>query len=125
MTKEEYRKHCEEQIEKCIRLHDIKHLREQVEYLKSDEYLKQLKFERDMLQDLVDEEKLSTEIYDIKKITCYNTELIEKLQQRNNVINNTIKYVGSLSSRGRDCMIYADIKKNILNILNKCNNKQS
>lgn len=28
MTKEEFRKHCEKQIEKCIKLHDGKHLKE-------------------------------------------------------------------------------------------------
>jgi hypothetical protein len=28
MNKEEYRKHCEEQIERCIRLHDSKRLKE-------------------------------------------------------------------------------------------------
>ena len=28
MNKKEYRKHCEEQIERCIKLHDSKHLRE-------------------------------------------------------------------------------------------------
>jgi hypothetical protein len=28
MTKEEFRKHCEKQIEMCIKLHDAKHLRE-------------------------------------------------------------------------------------------------
>lgn len=28
MNKAEYRKHCEEQIEKCIKLHDNKHLKE-------------------------------------------------------------------------------------------------
>ena len=33
------------------------------------------------------------------------------------VINKAIKHVSSLSSRGRDCMIYADVKKDILDIL--------
>lgn len=28
MNKEEYKKHCEEQIERCIKLRDSKHLRE-------------------------------------------------------------------------------------------------
>lgn len=28
MNKEEFRKHCEEQIEMCIKLHDSKHLKE-------------------------------------------------------------------------------------------------
>ena len=33
------------------------------------------------------------------------------------VISKAIKHVSSLSSRGRDCMIYADVKKDILDIL--------
>ena len=33
------------------------------------------------------------------------------------VIDKTIKHVSSLSSKGRGCMIYADVKKDILDIL--------
>ena len=33
------------------------------------------------------------------------------------VIDRAIKHVSSLSSKGRGCMIYADVKKDILNIL--------
>ena len=46
---------------------------------------------------------------------------LECLEQENKkykeVINKAIKHVSSLSSRGRDCMIYADVKKEILDIL--------
>ena len=38
-------------------------------------------------------------------------------QKYKKVIDKTIKHVSSLSSKGRDCMIYADVKKDILNIL--------
>lgn len=45
-------------------------------------------------------------------------ELLEKENQKHKeVIDKAIKYVSSLSSKGRDCMIYADVKKDILDIL--------
>lgn len=48
-------------------------------------------------------------------------EYIDNLQQENKkykeVINKAIKHVSSLSSKGRDCRIYANVKKDILDIL--------
>ena len=45
-------------------------------------------------------------------------EVIEDMQKEierlNNIINRTTKYVQSLSSKGRDCDIYEDIKQEIL-----------
>ena len=43
--------------------------------------------------------------------------LLEENRKYKEVINKAIKHVSSLSSRGRDCMIYADVKKDILDIL--------
>ena len=42
---------------------------------------------------------------------------LKENQKYKEVINKAIKHVSSLSSRGRDCMIYADVKKDILDIL--------
>lgn len=42
-----------------------------------------------------------------------------QLKQREEVIDETIKFVKSLNSKGRDCMIYTDVKKDILNKLQK------
>lgn len=55
----------------------------------------------------------------ISELCEYTLELKSQLQQRDDVINECKKHVSSLSSKGRDCMIYADVKKDILNILNK------
>ena len=48
-------------------------------------------------------------------------EVIEILKQENQkykeVIDKAIKHVSSLSSKGRGCEIYADVKKDILDIL--------
>ena len=46
-----------------------------------------------------------------------NEDLILENKKYKEVINKAIKHVSSLSSRGRDCMIYADVKKDILDIL--------
>lgn len=42
---------------------------------------------------------------------------LKENQKYKEIINKAIKHVSSLSSRGRDCMIYADVKKDILDIL--------
>lgn len=48
-------------------------------------------------------------------------EYIDNLQQENQkykeVFDKAIKHVSSLSSKGRDCRIYANVKKDILDIL--------
>lgn len=38
----------------------------------------------------------------------------QEIERLNNIINRTTKYVQSLSSKGRDCDIYEDIKQDIL-----------
>lgn len=41
-------------------------------------------------------------------------ELVEEIERLNNIINRTTKYVQGLSSKGRGCDIYEDIKQEIL-----------
>ena len=41
-------------------------------------------------------------------------ELLNEIERLNNIINRTTKYVESLSSSGRGCDIYDDIKQEIL-----------
>lgn len=53
-------------------------LKKQLEYLRSGEYLNQLKFERDMLQDVVDKMEVSKEDKDFIDMTHRNTELLEE-----------------------------------------------
>lgn len=43
-----------------------------------------------------------------------NQMLEKEIERLNNIINKTIKYVESLSSSGRGCDIYDDIKQEIL-----------
>lgn len=59
-------------------LEENEKLKKQLEYLRSGEYLNQLKFERDILQDLVDNEKVSEEDKRFIDMTHRNTELLEE-----------------------------------------------
>lgn len=55
-----------------------------------------------------------------------NELIIKSLQQENKnlkeIIDKAIKHVSLLSSKGRGCEIYADVKKEILDILKGDNN---
>lgn len=44
-------------------------------------------------------------------------DILEQNQKYKEVIDKAIKHVSSLSSKGRDCRIYANVKKDILDIL--------
>ena len=46
-----------------------------------------------------------------------NSRNERKNQKYKEVIDKAIKHVSSLSSKGRDCRIYANVKKDILDIL--------
>ena len=56
-------------------------LKEQLDYLRSGEYLNQLRFERDMLQHVVDTNGVPSEVYDYLDCTHRNTELLEESQE--------------------------------------------
>lgn len=56
-------------------------------------------------------------IHDIPILVEELEKADKEISKLNNIINRTIKYVESLSSSGRGCDIYEDIKKEILNKL--------
>ena len=56
-------------------------LQEQLDYLRGGEYLNQLRFERDMLQHVVDTNGVPSEVYDYLECTHRNTELLEESQE--------------------------------------------
>ena len=51
--------------------------------------------------------------------------ILEENRKYKELINKAIKHVSSLSSRGRDCMIYADVKKDILDILKEVEDEKN
>ena len=56
-------------------------LKKQLEYLHGEEYLNQLRFERNMLQDVVDKMEVSKEDKKFIDMTRRNTELLEENQE--------------------------------------------
>ena len=74
-TLEEVRKNETKLIE------EIKSLEKQLKYLRSGEYYNQLRFERDMLQQVVDTNGVPSEVYDYIDCTHRNTELLKENQR--------------------------------------------
>ncbi len=77
-TLEEVRKN-ETKLTKLIE--EIKSLEKQLEYLRSGEYYNQLRFENEMLQQVVDTNGVPSEVYDYIDCTHRNTELLEENQE--------------------------------------------
>ena len=74
-TLEEVRKNETKLIE------EIKSLEKQIEYLRSGEYYNQLRFENEMLQQVVDTNGVPSEVYDYIDCTHRNTELLKENQE--------------------------------------------
>lgn len=74
-TIEEVRKNETKLIE------EIKSLEKQLNYLRSGEYYNQLRFENEMLQQVVDTNGVPSEVYDYIDCTHRNTELLKENQQ--------------------------------------------
>ena len=74
-TIEEFRKNETKLIE------EIKSLEKQLEYLRSGEYYNQLRFENEMLQQVVDTNGVPSEVYDYIDCTHRNTDLLEENQE--------------------------------------------
>ena len=72
---------------------EVYELKKQLEYLRSGEYLNQLRFERDMLQDLVDKKEISKEDKEFIDMTRRNTELLEQQKEFINYLEDEIKRI--------------------------------
>lgn len=62
-------------------LEENKRLKQQLNYLRSGEYYNQLRFENEMLQNVVDTNGVPSEVYDYIECTHRNTELLEENEQ--------------------------------------------
>ena len=87
ITQEEF-----DDVKKAIKeeLKEKGELKKQLDYLGSGEYINQLKWERDMLENLIDSEELSSKAYSIKKLMRANTTLAQCLEEKKKIINKTI-----------------------------------
>ena len=68
-------------------------LQEQLDYLRGGEYLNQLRFERDMLQHVVDNSKVSKVDKEFIDMTHRNTKLLEEKQKYKEVIDKLSKTI--------------------------------
>lgn len=92
-------------------------LKKQLEYLRSREYYNQLRFERDMLQYVVDNGKVSKEDKTFIDMTHRNTELLEVIEEVREYIEDWLFNAGGNGAS----MNYEDINE-LLQILDKAKN---
>ena len=69
-----------------------KQLKEQLEYLRSGEYYNQLRFENEMLQQVVDTNGVPSEVYDYIDCTHRNTELLKENQELKDLIDTILNF---------------------------------
>ena len=89
-------------------------LKKQLEYLRSREYYNQLRFERDMLQYVADNGKVSKEDKEFIDMTHRNTELLEVIEEVREYIEDWLFNAGGNGAS----MNYEDINE-LLQILDK------
>lgn len=78
-----------------------KQLKEQLDYIRSGEYYNQLRFERDMLQDLVEKGEIPKEDKEFIDCTHRNTELLEENKQ----LKERVEYLERSNNRREDTII--------------------
>lgn len=71
-------------------IEEIKSLEKQLDYLRSGEYYNQLRFENEMLQQVVDTNGVPSEVYDYIDCTHRNTELLKENQELNQKYLNAV-----------------------------------
>ena len=89
-------------------------LKKQLEYLRSGEYYNQLRFERDMLQYVADNGKVSKEDKEFIDMTHRNTELLEVIDEVREYINSKVISNGEIIDQLRKIEV-----KELLQILDK------
>ena len=92
-------------------------LKKQLEYLRSREYYNQLRFERDMLQNVVDNGEVSKEDKTFIDMTHRNTELLEVIEEVREYINSKVISNGEIIDQLRKIEV-----KELLQILDKVKN---
>ena len=98
-------------------LKENQELKKQLEYLRSREYYNQLRFERDMLQNVVDNGEVSKEDKTFIDMTHRNTELLEVIEEVREYIEDWLFNAGGNGAS----MNYEDINE-LLQILDKVKN---
>lgn len=122
---------CYGENARCIDLliKENQELKGQIDYLRSGEYINQLKFERDMLQNVFDKGEVSEEDKTFIDCTHRNTELLEEIKRlHNDKLEYLTEYAKMSSSQDkfikyledesrkiyRDCGLRQNIFKQVL-----------
>ena len=71
---------------------EIRRLKKQLDYLRSGEYYNQLRFENEMLQQVVDTNGVPSEVYDYIDCTHRNTELLKENQELKDLIDTILNF---------------------------------
>lgn len=107
-------------------------LKKQLDYLRSGEYLNQLRFERNMLQHVVDNSKVSKVDKEFIDMTHRNTELLAQQNEFIEYLENEIKnsdicdvYVHGMKFNSAEKMIYKDILSKYKGIIGGSNENNS
>ena len=79
-------------------IEEIKSLEKQLDYLRSGEYYNQLRFENEMLQQVIDTNGVPSEVYDYIDCTHRNTELLEENQSLKKQFENKYSKTGILTN---------------------------
>ena len=111
-TYTKYKKTLEDEIEDLQQ--ENQSLKKQLEYLRSGEYYNQLRFERDMLQYVAGNGKVSKEDKEFIDMTHRNTELLEVIEEVREYINSKVISNGEIIDQLRKIEV-----KELLQILDK------
>lgn len=106
-----------------------KQLKEQLEYLRSGEYYNQLRFENEMLQQVVDTNGVPSEVYDYIDCTHRNTELLKENQELKKQLEEYQQELEKADSITQSCIFNSKEESKIsyrkcLNILDKKETQQ-
>lgn len=98
----------EEQFLKDV-YHNLNSLEKQLEYLRSGEYLNQLKFERNLLEDIAHNMEVSKEDKEFIDMTHRNTELLEENNQLKEKIEKALIKTENMFNIGDETRIIDDV----------------
>lgn len=121
MDTDNYNKYCEA-------LKENTDLKKQLEYLRSGEYLNQLKFERNMLENIVQNMEVSKEDKEFINMTHRNTELLEENQELKDRINKATeklkKGLLELDKRRREEVYIEQYIEEVIDLLKEDNKEK-
>ena len=104
-------------LERNTLAEENKMLKQQLNYLRSGEYYNQLRFENEMLQNVVDTNGVPSEVYDYIDCTHRNTELLKEKQELIDYLKVSIEFEksDSLWSSKKRLKVYEEILSKIEN----------